>query len=265
MIGGALVALLNRDYLITRSYRLAFVMDVFYGVVNVAVYYFISRTFDEISPDNLGGAPTYFAFAVVGTTITAVIGSASSGIASSLREEQLTGTLEALVTQPARTEEVALGLAGFPCVYAFLRSGFYLLVAIAVFDLDVSQASWLGFLVLLLASGIAMIGIGIAAGAVTIVFKRGQTIAGVAIFAMGIVSGAVFPIAVLPDWLQSLGKVMPTRFAFDGTRAALFRGENWLDDAVVLSAFGLVTVPIALWLFGRAIDHVRGRGTLAQY
>ena len=39
---GALVA---RDYRITRSYRLAFVLDLLYGVVEVAIYYFISKTF----------------------------------------------------------------------------------------------------------------------------------------------------------------------------------------------------------------------------
>ena len=41
---GALVA---RDYRITASYRLAFVLDLFYGVVNLVIFYFISETFEN--------------------------------------------------------------------------------------------------------------------------------------------------------------------------------------------------------------------------
>ena len=37
----------------------------------------------------------------------------------------------------------------------------------------------------------------------------------------------VFPLGVLPGWLEFMGKLLPTRFAFDGVRAALFEGAAW--------------------------------------
>ena len=92
-----IAAIVRRDYLITRSYRLPFVLDAFYGLLELSVYFFISRTFHGFVPAQLQGAPSYFAFAAAGIVVAVVVAAAASGLAQRLREEQLTGTLEALV------------------------------------------------------------------------------------------------------------------------------------------------------------------------
>jgi ABC-2 type transport system permease protein len=97
------------------------------------------------------------------------------------------------------------------------------------------------------------------------VFKRGGAIAGLAVFAMTFVSGSLFPLSVLPGWLEAIGRVMPTRFAFDGMRAALHEGGGWGTDALVLLAFAAVLVPLSVWAFGASLRHARRAGTLAQY
>jgi hypothetical protein len=65
----AIAAIMRRDYHITRSYRLALGLDLFFGVANLFLYYFISRTFGHASPASLDGALSYFAFAVVGIVV----------------------------------------------------------------------------------------------------------------------------------------------------------------------------------------------------
>jgi ABC-2 type transport system permease protein len=260
-----ITALVERDYRITRSYRLALVLDLFYGVIEVAVYYFISKTFADTSTAELSGAPSYFEFATVGIIVTLVIASASTGIAQRLREEQLAGTLEALVIQPVRTPELAFGWAGFACFFAFFRAAIYLFFAASVFGLDVHDASVAGLLVVLLATATAMLGLGIVVAAITILFKRGGTFAAFAIFAMSFLSGSVFPVSVLPDWLRPLGEVMPPKFALDGARHALFLGTGWAGDALALAAFGLVSIPVAIWLLHAALLAARRGGSIAEY
>ena len=71
--GGVILAVIRRDVLVTRSYRLAFVLDVFFGILNLALFFFISRTFDDIATADLHGAPSYFAFAAVGIVLALVI------------------------------------------------------------------------------------------------------------------------------------------------------------------------------------------------
>jgi hypothetical protein len=88
------------EYASRRTYRLAFLLDLVFGIANLLVYYFISRTLSIGQHSDLGSAPTYFAFALVGIAITNVIGAAATGLAYRIREEQFTGTLEALLVQP---------------------------------------------------------------------------------------------------------------------------------------------------------------------
>ena len=77
---------------------------------------------------DLGDAPTYFAFALVGIAITNVIGAASTGLAYRIREEQFTGTLEAVIVQPVTLGEVSIGLAGYPFLFSMGRAALYILV-----------------------------------------------------------------------------------------------------------------------------------------
>jgi ABC-type multidrug transport system permease subunit len=258
-------AVVRRDYHVARSYRLPFVLDLFYGVLNLVVFFFISRTFSDASPTNLQGAPDYFAFAAVGIALTIVLAAASSGLASRIREEQLTGTLEALLAQPLTTTEVALGLAGFPFLFAIVRAAFYILLAAALLGLDLSGTDWIGFATVLLVAGVALSALGVLFGALVLVIKRGEVLAGMVATGMGLVSGAFFPVAVLPAWLEPLGAVVPTRFAFDGLRAAIFRGEGWGDDTLALLLFAAVSLPVAIFAFSQALGYARRAGSLGQY
>jgi ABC-2 type transport system permease protein len=260
-----MLALVRRDYQVTRSYRLAFVLDLVYGLINLVVYFFISRTFQQAPTADLNGAPSYFAFVAVGIAITVVIGAASTGLAARIREEQLTGTLEALVAQPLTTTEISLGLAGFPFLFAIVRAAFYILIAGAFLDLQLGHADWAGFVVVLLAAGVALSALGVLFGGLVLVVKRGEVLAGMIPFAMGLVSGAFFPVSVLPGWLEPIGRVVPTRFAFDGLRNAIFRGEDWGGDAAALALFALVALPLAVGVFARALAYGRKTGSLSQY
>ena len=258
-------ALVRRDCLVTLSYRLAFALDVFYGALGLATYFFISRTFDSPPKSDLAGAPSYFAFAAVGLALGMVVEAATAGLGRRLREEQLTGTLEALAAQPLTPLEICLGLVGFPYLFAMSRAIAYLVALAALARLDLSATSWPGLVSVLGVAGIALFGIGIFAAAMTLVVKRGEVLAGMSVFAMALLSGSVFPISVLPGWLQAIGKVLPLRFAFDGVRAALFRGEGWTDDVLVLVGYALFGIPVALFAFGRALALVKRQGSLAQY
>jgi ABC-2 type transport system permease protein len=258
-------ALVTRDFLIARSYRLAVVLDLALGLLNLLLYYFISRTFGNASPASLGDAPSYFAFAVVGIAMTTVINAASAAVSGRVRQEQLTGTLEATVSQPVSASGLAVGMSGLPFLMATLRAAAYLLLAAVILGLSFPHAEWGGAVSMLAVSGLALSSIGIASAALVLVVKRGDVVVALGVFALGLFSGALFPVSVLPDWIEPLAKVMPTRFSFDGLRAALFGGSDWLDDALILVAFALVLLPASLWAFEAALRAAKRAGTIAEY
>src|SRR5687767_4901272 len=129
----AVLALARRDLQIYLSYRLMMTLDLWIGVLDVVVYYFISETFEGATTAPLGDAPSYFAFALVGIAVTVVIQAVSLGIGTKVREEQLTGTLEALVAQPLRSTELAAGLCGLPFAISTVRVAIYLILGSVAF------------------------------------------------------------------------------------------------------------------------------------
>jgi ABC-2 type transport system permease protein len=198
--------------------------------------------------------------------VTVVIAATSTELAARVRQEQLTGTLESLFIQPLTATEVAVGLVGLPFLFSMARAALYVAVAVIFLGLETSgPESWVGVIVMLAVTGAAMGAIGIAAGAFVMLVKRGPVVVGFVLFAMGFVSGAVFPASALPAWIQPLGEIVPTRFAFDGLRAALFEGGGWGGDALALALFALVSLPLAIWSFAGALSWARRRASLAQY
>jgi len=258
-------AIARRDFLVIRSYRLAFASYTVFGVLDLAVYFFISETFGGVGSVSLQGAPSYFAFAAVGVILGTVVDATSVSVASRLREEQLTGTLEAVTTQPLTPLELCGGLVSFPFLFACLRAGLYLVVASFWMDLDVSHTSWPGVAAMLFGAAFALAPIGILAGALVLLVKRGVVIAGALVYAMTVLGGALFPISVLPDWLEWIGRAMPVRFAFDGVRDALFTGQGWGPDMLALFAFGVALTPVAVALFALALRRAKKTGTVSEY
>jgi ABC-2 type transport system permease protein len=262
---GVVRAVVARDYRLARSYRVAFVLDIVLGVVNLAIFFFISRSLGDPSPASLGDAPSYFAFAAVGIAVTVVMEAASIGLATRLREEQLTGTLEALVAQPLTASELAFGVTAYPFLFATIRAGLYILAAALLLDLDVSEANWPAFVLMLVAIGIALTAIGVFMGALVLLVKRARALPGLVTLGLGLLGGAYFPISELPDWLQPIAEITPTRFAFDGLRSALFGGEGWPTDLLALAIFSATALPLGVWSLALALGISRRRGSLAQF
>jgi ABC-2 type transport system permease protein len=258
-------ALITRDFLIARSYRIAVVLDVVLGALNLLVYFFISKTFGDPDPASLGPAPDYFAYAAVGVAMSTVISAATAAVSTRMRQEQLTGTLEATVSQPISPTTLAAGTSGLPFMAAVVRSAVFLSVAVLLFDLHLPNAEWPGVAAVLVASGLALSSLGVSSAAMVMIIKRGDVIVSLAVFALGLFSGALFPISVLPDWIQPIAKVMPTRFCYDGLRSALFGGGDWGTDVLVLCAYAVVLVPAALWAFAAALRWAKRAGSIAEY
>jgi ABC-2 type transport system permease protein len=260
----AIAALARSDLLITSSYRLSFVSDISWGAINLLVYFFISKLVDagaeEVSP-----APSYFSFAVAGLVMSLVMYAASTGVSNRVRNDQLTGTLEILCAQPLRASELALGVVSFPLGFAVVRAAGYLVFAALALNLDAPGADWLGAFTMLVVAGAAFAPIGILATGAAIVFKRATSFAAAIVYGMTFVSGAVFPTSVLPDWLQSIGHAMPTWFAYQGLRSALFTGGGWYGDAGLLVGFAAIGLPCSIFLLSASLKRAKRDGTLGQY
>jgi ABC-2 type transport system permease protein len=115
------LAFLKRDLLIEASYRFSFVFQVASVLFTVASYYFLARFIgSSVVPglDAYGG--DYFAFVLIGVALYDYLGTSLNAFSRSIRESQLTGTLEALLSTQTSLPTVILSSSAYPFLWTSL-------------------------------------------------------------------------------------------------------------------------------------------------
>jgi ABC-2 type transport system permease protein len=111
-------------------------------------------------------------------------------------------------------------------------------------------------------------GIGVLwAGAVLLV-KRGESMMTLLSLGLPLVSGALFPIALLPSWMQTLAAFSPLTHALEGMRLALLQGAGIADLGrvlVPLVAFAVLLPAAGFLSVGLAVRAAKHAGSLTQY
>jgi len=262
-------AFLKRDFSLAISYRLSFLLQ-FVGIfLSVAVFYFLSQLFGGAVAAQLeayGG--DYFSFVLIGLAFSGYMGLSLSSFAQSIRENQMTGTLEIMLLSPTRLSAILLSSSLWSYVLMTVRFVVYLLLGVLVFSFSLSQANLLAALVVLLLSIASFSGIGIISAAFVLVLKKGDPISWLFGGVSTLLAGVFYPVTVLPDWLEPLSRFLPLTYALDAMRLTMLQGYSLYDvrfDMLVLLGFTLVLTPIALFAFSQALKRAKMEGSLIQY
>jgi ABC-2 type transport system permease protein len=264
-----LPAFVRRDWKVALSYRAAFVGDALALASQIVVFSFIAKLVDPGKLPAYGGTvPSYLAFVAIGLVVNLAAGVLLHQVAAAFRQEQLAGTLESLLATPTGNATLQLGAVSYTLIAVPVRAA-VLLGAIAIgFGLDVHLSGVLPALLLLLAFLPFTWGLGLVSAAAVVTFRRGGGATGIVVTLLGLISGAVFPIALLPAVLRTIAEWNPFALAIDDIRAALLGGTGWSDAAVgllklaPLSALGLA---VGIFCFRAALNRERRRGTLGLY
>lgn len=260
-------AFLRRDWKIARSYRLQFVLDLASIPLALGLFFFLSRLVDSSAlPADSDLSQGYFSFAAVGLVVFRMVQTALSSFSTKLRNEQTTGTFEALLASPVSPTVVVLGIASFDLLRAVAGGMVTLLVALLLgLELQLSVATLAGLAVGLPALLATFAAVGVLVAAFAAVFKQVNALLGLVTAALALLAGVYFPIEVLPGPLLAVANLLPFTWGVDVMRAALLRGELATDRLLLLVGFAAAALPVSLWLFARSVDHARRRGTLGQF
>jgi ABC-2 type transport system permease protein len=261
-------AFLVRDFRIERSYKAGFVLRVLGALLNVAIYYFISRVFGSVAAPYLqayGGS--YFAFVVIGVAFSDYLALGISSIGNSVRDAQLTGTLELMLLSPSRLPTVLLSSSLWSYLFATVSVLTYFAMGAAL-GMRLGNAN-IPFALLSLAIAIVSFNaLGLFATSLVILIKRGNP-AGWAIRVSSVVLGGVFyPTNVLPGWLREVGQALPLTHALELLRRSLLRGEGMAElggELAALIALTVVLLPLGLLACHLAIRIARTDGSLSHY
>jgi ABC-2 type transport system permease protein len=260
---------LKRDFSLALSYRLYFITQIFGIFFNVASSYFLSRLFGQAMIPQLeqyGG--DYFSFVLIGIAFTSYLGLSLSNFAESVREGQMTGTLEIMLLSPTRLSAILFSSSLWPYLLTTINVVVYLIFGALIFGFSVSQANFLTTIVVLILSIASFSGIGILSAAVVLVVKKGDPITWIFGGISTLLAGVYYPISVLPGWLTPLSHILPMTYALDAMRLAMLKGYSLYEvrlDIMVLLGFTLVLTPIAFFAFRKALKRAKMEGSLIQY
>ena len=259
---------IKRGYLLQMSYKFDFLLRLFFMLFNILTYYFIAKMMGDAAAQYLepyGG--DYFSFVLIGMAFSGYLMISLRSFSESVRDEQMMGTLEAMLVTPTRPSSISALSSLWSCIFASFRVLIYRLVGV-ILGVDMSRANIGGALLILILTIICFSSIGILSASFIMVFKKGDPINMLLMGTSELFGGVLFPIEVFPDWLQSISHILPITYSVNGMRHALLQGYSLAElapDILTLVLFSLALLPLSLFIFDRAVMKVKAEGGLVQY
>ena len=135
-----------------------------------------------------------------------------SGVAAftdQIRQEQGAGTLEVLLGGP--TGLVTLLAGGFlvPLLLTSIEVGALVGVGVGLFGVGLTLGGVLLSIPIVALTVVNFCAMGIVSAAVVLLVKRGDPISGPLYQVTLVLSGAIFPVALFPSWLQTISHLTP--------------------------------------------------------
>ena len=264
---GVLGAFLKRDFQIEVSYRTSFVLQFLGIFVSVWIWRFISGVVS--APRDTPGLDgiDYFAYVLLGLAFYHYLSAAMLSFSGKVRQEQMTGTLEAMLVTPTSTGIIVLGSALWEFVMTSIKVVVYLTVGWLI-GVHLMFQSLLPCLVVLALTILAFSGIGILSAAFIFYLKRGDPITYLVSSVSALLGGVFYPPEDMPPWIASLSRFLPITYSLRALRGALLKGRGFADllpDIGALCLFVIILLPLGILAFRFAVRKARQEGSLVQY
>jgi ABC-2 type transport system permease protein len=256
-------ALLARHYFLLRKSWPRLLSFAYYPVMQLLVWGFVTQYLGPQSASQ-GVLQAVPGILLTGVLLWDVLVRGELGLFLSFLEEMYSRNLGNLFVSPLRLHEFVIAQMLMSIVRVVVGSGVALLVAVTFFDLKIAQQA----LALSLCLGcLLMFGwaIGMIANGLVLRFGLGaEEIGWAVVFLIGPLSGAYYPLSVLPEFLQAVAYALPTAWAFDAMRAALIDGQIAWHALGISLALDVIYLAIGAALFAWFVEAGRERGLLLQ-
>lgn len=261
-------AFVLRDFLVARSYRIGFIITLGGAVGSVLIFYFLSRALGRAVGSNVTAyGSDYFGFVVIGMAFTQVVTVGLGAIGGSVRQGQVTGTLELMLISPTRASTALVSSGLYSHISAAGTIMVYLAIGILL-GLRFEQANLPVALVAFVLLVISCNALGLIGAAAVLVLKQGNPVNWIVSGASLVLGGVFYPTSSLPDALQAVSRVLPITHALEILRRSLLLGEGFdtlWPRFIALTALVAIYLPLGLWLCHVAVDRAREDGSLAEF
>jgi ABC-2 type transport system permease protein len=249
------------EYRNLRYYPSNLALAAVQEVTTVGVWFFVAR-FLSASADatvrDYGG--NYLAFVVLGVLLNQVATAALDGPFTTISEAFWDKRLETYRLAVHGIWANVVGRLFWRVAFSTALQGavLALLIGVGAITIDASPGLALALVVSLLLI-VANAGIGIAGASLFFLLevKSGQDpITWAYRYLVMLASGLYVPVALLPEWLQVVGRVLPQTYAFAAARAIVLTGADWSSPLVGPNIIGLAAGALLAVVAGVALLDV---------
>jgi ABC-2 type transport system permease protein len=270
--GRAAWAIARKDLQIARRYRFGAINQIFQPLYQTLIPGLLLGATFAIGGEAVGLAETAGTTDIAGYLFLGMLALnlASAGfwgVAFSIKQELDAGTLEPGWLTPTRRETFLIGMTFGSLVLAVIAT--VILVGVGIWLFGASMAPRLAIAAPILAiTTIGVLGIGYLIGAIVLRMKEASFFVDATDFLFVALSGAAFPIIVLPEVVRWVAYLLPTTYALDlmrvtalGTRPLAPVPVEWL----LLALTSVILLVVGRWAWLRTEHRLRVLGALGQH
>jgi ABC-2 type transport system permease protein len=251
------------------SYKLAFALGVMSAVIGLLQFALLGiflqqgNSFPAIA--QYGG--NILAFLITGTVFTSFVGVALSSFSSFVQSEQKMGALEHLLVSRTPLVHLMVYAGGSSFLGTVVSASVILTILVLLFGvpLDVNLRGVVASLALLI---FALLGMGLASAGILLVSKRGDPITWTFTTITGLISGVLYPVSILPAWLQTVSWTLPTTQALHALRLSLTAAAGPHELTAPLGAlfvWGVISLPLGVLVLRWGLVKARRQGSLGEF
>jgi len=259
-------AFIKRDFQSEVSYRLAFALQIGGMFLSLLAFYYVTGMIDPDAAGLDGIRP--FDWMLVGLSFQFYFSAALFAFSQKIRDEQVLGTLEAMLVSPTPTSLVIFSSAAFGFTYGAIRVMIYMAFAVLVFGVHLYATGLGAFALGAVLTLLSSVGLGILSASFILIFKRGNPINLVLSGATTFLGSVFFPVEQLPEWVQPASSYLPVTWSMKIVRGSLLQGKGFSElqsELLILTVMTIVLLPSGLICSRFAIRRAKREGSLVQY
>ena len=264
-------AFIERNFNLSKRYFGWEIVFLVYSVVQALAVLYIGASMGQgyAGPAIKGPALAQtILFLAIGALVWSYLSTVFEIISETITWERWEGTIEYTLMAPVSRVTHLLGSSLFGILYSLLRSVIILAILGLFFHIDLSHVNGLSTAIVVVLGSFSFIGLGIMAATLPLLYtERGAQMTYVISAALLLVSGAYYPVSVLPRWMQMLATISPANYALHAIRGAVMFGQGLGDlwpDLWPLLLIGAVSIPLGMAVFLRAERFAKRTGRLKR-
>jgi ABC-2 type transport system permease protein len=261
MRGACVWAILLRQFYLIRSSFSRIVPLFIWVAVDIVLWGFLTRYLNSVADAPINFVPTLLGAVLLWNFFIRIM----QGVTMSFFEDVWTRNFLNIFSSPITITEYLSGLVASSFFTSLVGIIAMCLLAGGVFGLSFALY---GFLLIPFVLVLFLFGIALGIFACGLVLRFGPTAEWLIWPIPAIVSpfvGVLYPIAILPRWMQTVSLILPPRYVFDSLRAGVLNESvSWWDLGIGMG-FAFSYIIGAALFFIAMYKHAMRTGLIARY